>query len=108
MPTDKPMEAPTLELDKQHRAGDVVGFPGGLVSYLAPLPLPTGQPAQDYAHAVGEVNDTYLDFGVGLPPVFGWQLTLGLPFGGWIMAVVLSPLLMLVGTPLLGGGLLLQ
>lgn len=105
MPTDKPMEVPTLELDKHHRAGDVVGFPGGKVSYLAPLPLPTGQPAQDYAHAVGEVNDTYLDFGVGLPPVFGWQLTLGLPLGGWAMSAVLFPLLMLVGTPLLGGGL---
>ncbi len=93
MTTDKPMEAPTLELDKQHRAGDVVGFPGGQVSYLAPLPLPTGQPAQDYAHAVGEVNDTYLDFGVGLPPVFGWQLTLGGAFTGWIMVAFLYPIL---------------
>ncbi|TBU73827.1 hypothetical protein DNK06_20480 [Pseudomonas daroniae] len=83
----------------------MVGFPGGLVSYLAPLPLPTGQPAQDYAHAVGEVNDTYLDFGVGLPNVFAWQFQLGGPFTIWIMSVVLSPLLMLVGTPLLGGGL---
>lgn len=105
MPTDKPMEVPSLELDKQHRAGDVVGFPGGQVSYLAPLPLPTGQPAQDYAHAVGEVNDTYLNFGVGLPPVFGWQVTLGLPFGGWVMVVFLFPLLIGFGTPLLGGNL---
>lgn len=105
MPTDKPMAPPLLELDQNHKAGDIVGFPGGQISYLAPLPLPTGQPAQDYAHAVGEVNDTYLDFGVGLPPVFGWQLTLGGAFTGWIMCVVLSPLLMLVGTPLLGGRL---
>ncbi len=108
MPTDKLMEAPSLELDKHHRAGDVAGFPGGQVSYLAPLPLPTGQPAQDYAHAVGEVNDTYLDFGTGLPNVFAWQTKLGGPFTIWIMSVVLFPLLMLVGTPLLGGGLLLQ
>ncbi|WP_454256325.1 hypothetical protein [Pseudomonas sp. Marseille-Q8238] len=105
MPTDKPMEVPSLELDKHHRAGDVIGFPGGQVSYLAPLPLPTGQPARDYAHAVGEVNDTYLDFGTGLPNVFAWQTKLGGPFTGWIMSVVLFPLLMLVGTPLLGGGL---
>lgn len=57
-----------------------MNFTGGRVSYLAPLPLPTGQPAEDYAHAIGEVNDTYLTFGVGLPPVFGWQLLLGLCF----------------------------
>jgi len=105
MPADKPMGASPLELDKEHRAGNVVGFPGGLVSYLAPLPLRTGQPAQDYAHAVGEVNDIYLDFGVGLPPVFGWQLTLGGPLGGWAMFAILFPLLVFVGTPLLGGGL---
>ncbi|WP_256574587.1 hypothetical protein [Pseudomonas sp. PA15(2017)] len=99
------MDAPSLELDKKHSAGDIVSFPGGLVSYLAPMPLPTGQPAQDYAHAVGEVNDTYLDFGVGLPNVFAWQYQLGGPFTIWIMSAVLFPLLMFLGTPLLGGGL---
>jgi hypothetical protein len=55
-------------------------FPTGQVVYLAPLPLPTDLPAQDYGHAVGDVNDTYLDFGIGLPAVFGWQMTLGIPF----------------------------
>jgi len=55
-------------------------FPTGQVTYLAPFPLPTGLPAQDYGHAVGEVNDTYLDFGVGLPVVFAWQMGLGTPF----------------------------
>ncbi len=55
-------------------------FPTGQITYLAPLPLPTDLPAQDYGQAVGEVNDAYLDFGVGLPPVFAWQMGLGGPF----------------------------
>ena len=93
-----------LELGRRPKAGDVSTFPGGRVSYLAPLPLPTGLPARDHAHAVGEVNDTYLDFGVGLPPVFGWQLTLGGPFSGWIMSVVLLPLIGALLVMLVGGG----
>jgi len=94
-------------LDKPHKAGDSQGFPGGQVSYLAPLPLPTGEPAHDYAHAIGEVNDTYLGFGAGLPPVFGWQLRLGGPFFvGIVMPVILSPLLAAFLTPLVGGTLL--
>ncbi|TDW53702.1 hypothetical protein [Oceanimonas baumannii] len=75
-------------LEQPHQAGDCTTFAGGQVSYLAPMPLPTGQPAQDYAHAVGEINDTYLTFGVGLPQVFGWQLSLGLIFTGCILIVM--------------------
>lgn len=104
MPNNDP-QAPTLELGRHPKAGDVSVFSGGRVSYLAPLPLPTGLPARDYAHAVGEVNDTYMDFGTGLPNVFAWQATLGGPFTFWIMSVVLIPLLILLGTPLLGGSL---
>ena len=104
MPSNNPPQAPTLELGRRPSAGDVSTFPGGRVSYLAPLPLPTGLPARDHAHAVGEVNDTYLDFGVGLPPVFGWQLTLGGPFSGWIMSVVLLPLIGALLVMLVGGG----
>ncbi|HHK4967915.1 TPA: hypothetical protein ACQT0V_003450 [Pseudomonas aeruginosa] len=100
---DKPMDVPPLRLMESHRAGDVVPFSSGLVSYLAPLPLPTVQPAQDYSHAVGEVNDTYLDFGTGLPNAFAWQVRLGGPFTLWIISVFLIPTLMMVGTPLLGG-----
>ncbi|EMN0495871.1 hypothetical protein RVS37_004234, partial [Pseudomonas aeruginosa] len=81
----------------------MVPFSSGLVSYLAPLPLPTVQPAQDYSHAVGEMNDTYLDFGTGLPNAFAWQVRLGGPFTLWIISVFLIPTLMMVGTPLLGG-----
>jgi hypothetical protein len=61
-------------------AGMVETFPTGQVVYLAPLPLPTDLPAQDYGHAVGEINNTYMDFGVGLPSVFAWQMGLGAPF----------------------------
>jgi len=67
-------------INQAPRAGLLEAFPTGQVTYLAPLPLPTNLPAQDYGHAVGEVNDRYLDFGVGLPAVFGWQMTLGGPF----------------------------
>ena len=61
-------------------AGMQEAFPTGQVTYLAPLPLPTDLPAQDYGGAVGAVNDRYLDFGVGLPAVFAWQMGLGTPF----------------------------
>src|SRR5690606_16359863 len=104
MPNNNP-QAPTLELGSRPKAGDVSTFSGGRVSYLSPLPLPTGLPARDYAHAVGEVNDTYMDFGTGLPNVFAWQATLGGPFTFWIMSVGLMPVLILLGTPLLGGSL---
>ncbi len=105
-PADKPQ---TLlpGLDQPHKAGDSVGFPGGLVSYLAPLPLPTGEPPQDYAHAIGEVNDICLSFGTGLPPAFGWQLRLGGPFFvGIVMPGILFPIFIALLTPLLGGTLL--
>jgi hypothetical protein len=105
MPTSNDPQAHTPQLQQPHKAGDIETFPGGQVSYLAPLPLPTGHPVQDYGHAVGEVNDTYLDFGVGLPHVFGWQMTIGMPFACWVMVVFLWPLLVAIGTPLLGGSL---
>jgi hypothetical protein len=81
MATDIPGAPPPIH--HAPHAGMVERFPTGQVVYLAPLPLPTDLPAQDYAHAVGEVSDTYLDFGVGLPAVFGWQMTLGIPF--WVV-----------------------
>ncbi len=93
-------------LDKPHNAGSRVGFPGGMVSYLAPLPLPTNEPPHDYAHAIGEVNETYLGFGAGLPPAFGWQLRLGGPFFvGIVMPGILFPIFIALLTPLLGGTL---
>ena len=92
-------------LKQQPRAGDTQPFPSGQITSLAPLPLPTGHPAQDYGHAVGEVNDTYLDFGVGLPHVFGWQVTIGMPFACWVMAVFLFPIFGALMVLFVGGGL---
>jgi hypothetical protein len=64
-------------------------FPTGQIVYLAPLPLPTDLPAQDYGNAVGGLNETYLDFGLGLPPVFAWQMGLGIPFWAiWFFGLV--------------------
>ena len=63
---------------ESHRAGDVEQFPSGYTTYLAPLPLPTE--ASPYSPYVSDLNDTYLDFGGGLPQVFSWQMTLGGPF----------------------------
>ncbi len=74
-------------------AGQVETFFSGQVTYLAPLPLPTDLPPQDYGHAVGEVNDTYLDFGVGLPAVFGWQAGLGIPISFFCMCTFVFPAL---------------
>ncbi|MDU8360644.1 hypothetical protein [Pseudomonas syringae group sp. J309-1] len=77
--TSETLEGPPPIHHAPH-AGMVETFPTGQVIYLAPLPLPTDLPAQDYGHAVGEMNDTYLDFGAGLPAVFAWQMGLGAPF----------------------------
>lgn len=91
-------------LSQPHQAGDCMNFTGGRVSYLAPLPLPTGQPAEDYAHAIGEVNDTFLTFGVGLPPAFSWQMILGGTFfTALFMPMVLFPLVIALLTPIAGG-----
>ena len=94
-------------LDKPHKAGDSQGFPGGRVSYLAPMPLPTGEPPHDYAHAVGGINAVYLSFGVGMPHVFGRQLILGgCFFSGIVMPVMLFPIFITILIPLIGGTLL--
>jgi hypothetical protein len=76
-----------------HRAGDVEPFPTGYTTYLAPLPLPTE--ASPYSPYVSDLNDTYLDFGGGMPQVFTWQMTLGGPF---TVAVF-----MILGIPLISG-----
>ena len=60
------------------QAGDIECFPSGRLTYLAPLPLPTG--AQPYCPYISGYNDTYLDFGGGMPNVFSYQVNLGGPF----------------------------
>nr|WP_093481614.1 hypothetical protein [Pseudomonas sp. ok602] len=73
---DVAMSQPQLE--QPHKAGDVEPFPSGRVTYLAPLPLPS--PLPPHGPHVDELNDVYIDFGMPLPEVFMWQMTLGVPF----------------------------
>ncbi|UCP11043.1 hypothetical protein K5R88_05220 [Pseudomonas sp. MM213] len=71
-------------------AGDVEPFPSGRITYLAPLPLPTAMPP--HGPHIGELNEVYMDFGLGSPQVFMWQVTLGGPFSGTLMLAFLPPL----------------
>lgn len=74
------MNPKNAQSEQTPRAGRSEPFPSGRLTFLSPRPLPTGLPPVDHGHAVGEVNDGYLDFGTGVTSVFGWQATLGIPF----------------------------
>ncbi|KAA0995156.1 SoxR reducing system RseC family protein [Pseudomonas sp. ANT_J12] len=78
-------------LEQSRNAGDVESFPGGRITYLAPLPLPT--PLPPYGPHIGELNEVCMDFGLGWPQIFTWQVILGLPFSGTAMVVFLFPLI---------------
>ncbi|WP_207291493.1 hypothetical protein [Pseudomonas sp. DP16D-R1] len=86
---DKPIGAPQLQQPK--KAGDIEPFPSGKITYLAPLPLPTPMPP--YGPHIGELNDVYMDFGLGSPQVFMWQMTLGGPFSVSSSIIFLFPLI---------------
>jgi hypothetical protein len=62
------------------------------MTYLAPKPLPTGGLPVDYSHAVGVMNDRYLDFGIGKSDVFMWQMTLFVPFGFFLLSALVFPM----------------
>jgi hypothetical protein len=86
---DKPIA--TTELEQPRKAGDIEPFPSGKITYLSPLPLPTPMPA--YGPHIGELNDVFMDFGLGYPQVFTWQVTLGGPFSVACMIAFLFPLI---------------
>ena len=86
---DKKLGAPRLE--QPRKAGDIEPFPSGKITYLAPLPLPTPMPA--YGPHIGELNDVFMDFGLGYPQVFTWQVTLGGAFSVAFSAAFLFPLI---------------
>ena len=90
MPTNIESTLPAPHLEQPRKAGDVEPFPSGKITYLAPLPLPTAIPP--HGPHIGELNEVYMDFGLGSPQVFMWQMTLGLPFSGTFMVVFLFPL----------------
>src|SRR5690554_5041083 len=73
-------------------AGDVDSLPGGRIVFLAPLPLPTGEPALNEG-AISELNDTWLDYGAGWPGIFGNQLILGGIFTSFLIMAYLLPML---------------
>jgi hypothetical protein len=85
---DKPLG--TSQIESPRKAGDVESFSGGKTTYLAPLPLPT--PISPYGPHIAGLNETYMDFGLGSPQVFSWQLILGGSFTGAFMVIVLFPL----------------
>ena len=91
MPTkiDSPLPSPHIE--QSRKAGDVEPFPSGRITYLAPLPLPTLIPP--HGPHIGELNDIYLDFGLGWPEVFSWQAILGGAFSVAFSIAFLFPLL---------------
>jgi hypothetical protein len=85
---DSPIAVPHLE--QSRKAGDVEPFPSGRITYLAPLPLPT--PLPPHGPHIGELNEVYMDFGLGSPQVFMWQMTLGGPFSITFSVIFLFPL----------------
>jgi hypothetical protein len=82
---------------KSLRAGRSDKFPSGTVTYLSPLPLPTGLPAVDHSQIVAEVRDEYLELGAFTPNVFAWQVTVGIPTGVLLLMSMVLPMLMFVG-----------
>ena len=86
---DKSLCAPSLE--QPRKAGDIEPFPSGKITYLAPLPLPT--PIPPYGPHIGELNDVCMDFGLGSPQVFMWQMTLGGAFNVSFSVIFLFPLI---------------
>nr|WP_297399494.1 hypothetical protein [uncultured Marinobacter sp.] len=87
------MKPKSSQPEQPPRAGRSEPFPSGRLTFLAPGPLPTGLPPVDHDHAVGEVNEGYLDFGTGVTPVFGWQATLGIPFFCFLLGAFGFPLI---------------
>ncbi len=90
MPNNLNDPVPTPHLEQSRKAGDIEPFPSGKITYLAPLPLPTPMPPS--GPHIGELNEVYMDFGLGSPEVFSWQVILGLPFSGAFMIAFLFPL----------------
>lgn len=91
MPNKIDNHVPTPQIAQSRKAGDIEPFPTGRITYLAPLPLPTPMPP--HGPHIGELNDVYMDFGLGWPQIFSWQVILGLPFSGTSMVMFLFPLI---------------
>ncbi len=78
---------------KPQQAGNVERLPAGKIIFLAPHPLPTGEPALNEG-AVSELNDAWLDYGAGWFGVFGNQLIIALSFWSFLFMAVVAPILL--------------
>ncbi|KPN91042.1 hypothetical protein AL066_12125 [Pseudomonas nunensis] len=83
--------APTPHLEPSRNAGDIEPFPGGRITYLAPIPLPTLMPA--HGPHIGVLNDVFMDFGLEWPQIFSWQVILGGPLSVAFSVAFLLPLI---------------
>lgn len=90
--------------EQSPRAGRSEPFPSGQLTFLSPRPMPTGLSPVDHGRAVGEVNDGYLDFGMGVTSVFGWQATLGIPFFCFLLFAFFFPFVVFLGGFAFGNG----
>ncbi|WP_298450325.1 hypothetical protein [uncultured Marinobacter sp.] len=79
-------------------------FPTGRLTFLSPKPLPTAAEPIDYGHVVTDIGESCLDFGTGVPPVFGWQATIGIPFFFFLLLAFVLPFLALLGGFVFGDG----
>ncbi|MBD9586210.1 hypothetical protein IB254_03970 [Pseudomonas sp. PDM03] len=91
MPTKIDVSPTPSHLEPSRNAGDVEPFPSGRITYLAPLPLPT--PLPPLGPHIGELNEVYMDFGLGSPQIFSWQAILGGPFSVAFSVAFLFPLI---------------
>lgn len=98
------MDPKNAQPEQLPRAGRSEPFPSGRLTFLSPKPLPTGLPPVDHGYAVGEVNEGYLDFGAGTPPVFGWQMALGGPFFCFLFIAFFIPVVAFLMFYWLGNG----
>ena len=89
MPIKIDVPLPPQHFEQSRKAGDVEPFQSGKITYLAPLPLPTALPP--HGPHIGELNEVYMDFGLGSPQVFSWQVILGGPFSGAFMIAFIFP-----------------
>jgi hypothetical protein len=61
-------------------------------------------PPVDHCHALGEANEHCLDLGTEATAVFGWQMTLGGPFGLFLLATLGFPSTIFLGGYVFGNG----
>ncbi|WP_445011373.1 hypothetical protein [Vreelandella stevensii] len=75
---------------KPQQAGNVERLPAGKIIFLAPHPIPTGEPALNEG-AISDLNNSWLDYGAGWPGVFGNQLIIAWCFWSFLIVAFFFP-----------------